>query len=179
MKKTKKKKKIYEINGNKFDAKSVYDLYNEIQKAQEKKLIESFELPQSTKKKDTKNKFGAAKCQINGHVFDSIMEARFYVYLLSKKKSKKIQKLELQPKFVLQEKFEKDGKKIRPITYWADFLVAYDDNNQVVYDVKGRETPVFKLKKKMFNHKYRDLTLSCVRYTVKKGWFDIDKEESL
>ena len=66
--------------------------------------------------------------------------------------------LGFQPIVVLQDKFIYQGRMIRAITYRADF--AYFDravNRGVIEDVKGMETDVFKIKKKMFLKKYGDL----------------------
>ena len=59
---------------------------------------------------------------------------------------------------VLQDKFTYQSKTIRAITYRGDF--AYFDrrvNIGVIEDVKGVETDVFRIKKKMFQKKYGDL----------------------
>lgn len=69
-----------------------------------------------------------------------------------------IKNLELQPRFLLQESFKKNNKTYRKIEYIADF--KYKENGQVIVeDVKGKETDVFKLKRKMFEHQYKDLSL--------------------
>jgi hypothetical protein len=64
-----------------------------------------------------------------------------------------IKELKLQPKFLLQEGFERDGKKYRAIFYIADFEYI-KDGKRIVEDVKGMKTDVYKLKKKMFLKKY-------------------------
>ncbi|CAK0771112.1 conserved hypothetical protein [Gammaproteobacteria bacterium] len=55
-----------------------------------------------------------------------------------------------------------------PITYRADFRVTYADGHQEIEDVKGMETEIFKLKKKLFDYKYPDLTLKIVKGRGKK-----------
>lgn len=48
-----------------------------------------------------------------------------------------------------------DGKKERPLKYVADFV--YKKNGRfVVEDVKGYRTEVYKLKRKLFNYKYKE-----------------------
>ena len=169
---TKRPKKTYKIDGFEFRTKPIYDLYCELKEAKKDKLVKSFELPDI--KTTAHSKFKAQKCQIDGHQFDSVMEGRFYLHLLREKKAKRVRQIELQPEFTLQEGFSKNGKKVRPIKYRADFLVTYPDKTQVVYDVKGKKTPDFALKQKMFNYHYRDLDLICVKYTVKEGWHTVD-----
>lgn len=63
------------------------------------------------------------------------------------------------------------GKKLlvfRPITYIADFQVTYCDGRIEIEDVKGKETEVFRIKRKLFEAAYPDLTLSIVTSTDMK-----------
>jgi hypothetical protein len=54
------------------------------------------------------------KKEVDGIVFDSETEANYYVYIRDNKKKLKIAEIELQPEFVLQQKFilTPDGKRI-------------------------------------------------------------------
>ena len=70
---------------------------------------------------------------------------------------------ELQPKYILQEGFVKDGKKIQAITYKADFKVMYANGLEEVIDVKGKLTESFKIKRKMLLYKYRDIDFKCLQ----------------
>lgn len=56
---------------------------------------------------------------------------------------------------------EKGGKTFRKIEYVADFQYE-QDGKIIVEDVKGMETDVFKLKKKLFEYKYKDLELRII-----------------
>ena len=58
--------------------------------------------------------------------------------------------LEVHPKFELQPSFKYKGKTIRAITYSADFEYMDNDYNHTVEDVKGVETEVFRIKRKLF-----------------------------
>ena len=99
------------------------------------------------------NKYHAKKTSVNGITFASRGEAKRYSYLLLLEKAKKISNLELQPKFLLQDKFIHNGEKIRVINYIADF--QYNENGKaIVEDFKGVETEVFKIKRKLFLKKY-------------------------
>ena len=100
------------------------------------------------------NKYSNKKVEFNGIKFDSKKEMRRYKELLLLQRAKKINFLELQPKFLLQEKFKYKGKTERAIYYIADFKYLRDDGKVVVEDVKGVETQVFKLKAKMFKKQY-------------------------
>lgn len=100
-----------------------------------------------------KNKYNAKKTVIDGIKFDSKAEGTRYKVLKKREETGEISELRLQPRFTLQEKFRHDGKTIRKIEYIADF--EYSKNGQqVVEDVKGVKTDIYKLKKKMFLLKY-------------------------
>lgn len=106
---------------------------------------------------DTKqNKYKNKKVEYDGIKFDSIKEKKRYMQLLYLEKAGLIKDIKLQYEFELQPAFTLNKKKIRKITYIADFY--YYDNNlndYVVEDVKGIRTDVYKLKKKMFEYKYQ------------------------
>lgn len=107
-------------------------------------------------------KYGSKKKTVSGIVFDSIAEAEFYKKLLLAKNQGAITKIVLQPKYMLQEGFKKDGKTYKPIQYKADFLVTYKDGSEKIIDVKsiGTITEVFKIKQKLFEKRYPELHLT-------------------
>lgn len=108
------------------------------------------------------SKYNNKKTQVDMHIFDSIAESRRYKELVLLLKAGKIQDLELQPHFLLQESFRKNGKTYRKVEYIADF--KYIENGQVIVeDVKGKETEVFKLKRKLFERKYLELELKLIK----------------
>lgn len=99
------------------------------------------------------NKYKNKKVVIDNILFDSKKEANYYTYLKLLEKAGKIKNLELQKKFILQDKFNLNGKTYRAITYVADFV--YEEKGQVhVIDTKGYRTQVYKIKKKLFMKKY-------------------------
>ena len=103
------------------------------------------------------NKYNNTKTLYNGIKFDSKLEARIYKELERLKEIDQIQFLALQVPYELQEKYVNvAGKKIRSINYKADFVVIKDSVEYVV-DIKGMITPMFKLKKKMFEYKYNKI----------------------
>ena len=104
------------------------------------------------------SKYNSRKTVIDGITFDSKKESKRYVELKKKQDEGEITDLRLQVPFELLPSFtiEIDGKKRkrRNIRYIADFV--YCENGQkVVEDVKGRKTDVYKLKKKLFEYKYK------------------------
>ena len=95
------------------------------------------------------SKYKNKKVQIDMYVFDSIAESRRYKELALLEKVGEIENLQLQPKFLLQESFKKNGKTYRKIEYIADFI--YEEKGKVIVeDVKGMETKEFKIKRKLF-----------------------------
>lgn len=105
------------------------------------------------------NKYKNKKVIYNGIKFDSIKEKNRYMQLLYLEKAGLIKDIKLQYEFELQPAFTLNKKKIRKITYIADFY--YYDNNlndYVVEDVKSEITKKDKtycLKKKLFQYKYQ------------------------
>jgi len=107
------------------------------------------------------NKYNNTKTIIDGIKFDSKKEANRYCELKLFEKAGVIRDLKLQPVFELQPSFKKNGKTIRAIKYIADFM--YWDNEkqkQVIEDVKGMKTDVYKIKSKMFEYKFIDAELT-------------------
>jgi hypothetical protein len=107
------------------------------------------------------NKYGVSSKEartLDGITFDSKWELKVYSWLKSRLVDATI---ELQPKYVLQDKFVSfDGTKCREIAYFADFLIRpKDSQNFIVVDAKGLLTPDFKLKFKLFLYKYKDIPL--------------------
>lgn len=101
--------------------------------------------------KPKRNKYGVAPVEqrtADGIVFASAAECRRYGQLKLLEKSGYIKKLELQPKFV----FEIDGKPI--FSYFSDF--GYREGmTQVIEDTKGFQTPLFRLKRKLIEAKFK------------------------
>lgn len=103
-------------------------------------------------------KYRAKKTEIDGIKFDSKKEAKRYIALRELEKKGNIEKLMLQPRFLLQEGFRKNGKAYRKIEYVADFMYE-QDGKLIIEDVKGIKTDVYKLKQKLFEKRYQDLTI--------------------
>lgn len=109
------------------------------------------------------NKYYNEKIIVNEIIFDSRKEANRYCELFRLEAKGYIKDLECQHKFVLQPGFKKNGKTYRAITYIADFVyLDLRTNKNIVEDVKGYKTEVYKLKKKMFEYVYPDLELKEV-----------------
>ena len=113
------------------------------------------------------NKFNSIKTVVDGIKFMSKSEARRYSDLKLLELSGNIKELKLQPKFELQPKFSKNGVKYKPIYYIADFsYYDIDSKSLIIEDVKSKstKTPVYLVKKKMFEYRYPELSLKEVFY---------------
>lgn len=109
------------------------------------------------------SKYHSRIVQYLGKTFHSMAERDYFMYLKSEELKGKIKDIKLQPSFVLQETFKKGDKTYRAITYKADFsYITTIDNKLHIVDRKGFYTDVFKIKHKMFEYKYPDLTLEIV-----------------
>ena len=171
-----KTKTIYEIDGAKYTSKTLYEFHIECKNAASRGLISSYEIPNIMNKKA---RYSTYKPIVDNITFDSLMEAKYYIYLQEKKKTGVIQSFERQVSYELQPKFKKNGKSYRPITYIADFVVDYGDSTSVI-DTKGKETTEFKLKKKLFEYKFPELHLSIIQYHPETdSWLELDEIKKL
>lgn len=106
-----------------------------------------------------RSKYGNKKVVIDGVKFDSILESKYYLLLKELEGKDLVSNIELQPVFLLQDKFtDSNGLSHRRIDYKADFRY-YDKvvNECIVVDTKGLITDVYKLKKKLFLFKYPEV----------------------
>ena len=103
------------------------------------------------------NKYNAKKVEIDGIVFDSRAEGRFYEHLLDLMHDGVVESFEMQKPYTLLDKFPhpKTGKTIRAIKYVPDFEVIYTDGRVEVVDVKGMQMDVFRMKCKLFMFRYQ------------------------
>ena len=94
-------------------------------------------------------KYRAVKTEIDGIRFDSKREANRYKELKLLEQTGVIRDLRLQVPYTLIEK-SKYGREIR---YIADFVYRENDA-EVVEDVKGILTPVYRLKKRLMAERF-------------------------
>lgn len=101
-------------------------------------------------------KYHNKKVEYDGYTFDSIREKNYYIKLKLLEKAGKIKELELQKEYELQPSFKLSNKTSRKITYRADFTYKTTEDDKLhVIDVKGFRTDVYRLKKKIFEYKYK------------------------
>lgn len=101
------------------------------------------------------NKYRNKITELDGIKFHSRKEAARYSELKLLEKSKAISDLRLQVKYELIPKLVINGKTERAISYVADFV--YIDNvysNEIVEDVKGMQTDIFKIKYRLMKQIY-------------------------
>lgn len=173
----KQNKKFYQIDGHLYESKGLFEFHRECKNAIDKKIITGFEVPNSLSKK---SRYVTYKPIIDEIKFDSMMEARYYIKLKEDVKNKNILKFEMQVPFEIQPRFKKNGKIIRAIEYIADFVVYENDGSKTVIDVKGKETVEFKLKHKLFEYKYPDLSLLIIQYyEPEQKWLQLSEIKKL
>ena len=119
------------------------------------------------------NKYNAKKVEIDGIVFNSRAEGRFYEHLLELMHDGVVESFEMQKAYTLLDKFPhpKTGKTIRAIKYVPDFEVIYTDGRVEVVDIKGfMKNPVFLLKAKLFMFRYQ-IPLVIIAWDIKTKTF--------
>lgn len=99
------------------------------------------------------NKYRNKKVELDGYVFDSLLEARYYSQLKLRLKAQDIHRFDVKPPAIeLLPAFEDQDGKVRAITWRPDFIVYCEGRTEYV-DVKGFRTKVFDLKWKLLRHK--------------------------
>jgi hypothetical protein len=98
------------------------------------------------------SKYRAKRTEIDGHKFASKMEGRRYEILRDMEKRGEIQNLSLQPRFRLEV------NDLKICDYIADFRYVNADGEEVIEDVKGALTPVYRVKRNLMKALY-DITI--------------------
>lgn len=100
-----------------------------------------------------RSKYHARKTTVDGITFDSRKEADRYLVLKGMEEDGSIEGLRRQVRYELVPAFDVDGKHYRPVFYVADFVYV-EDGKEVIEDVKGMRTDVYRLKSKLFAQRY-------------------------
>lgn len=125
-----------------------------------------------------RSKYGNKKTKRDSYIFDSKAEAEYYDLLKRQKEDplNPLKDFELQPEFLLIPSYKRLGdsegnktKTIRKTAYKADFRVIYEDYEEVL-DVKGVETDVFKIKRKLLEYKYPEINFYLVKKNGNGTW---------
>ena len=126
---------------------------------------------------------GKKKRTYNGVVFDSETEMKFLIEWIEPKiETGEIVSYKIQIPYILQEGFINfEGKKILPIKYIADYVITFADGREIVVDVKGLPDASAKLKKKMFEYKFKDVPFywycRSIKYSNGDNWITYDELE--
>ena len=99
------------------------------------------------------SKYHAKKTVVDGISFDSRKEADRYLILKGMEEGGIIEDLRRQVRYELVPAFDVGGRHYRPVYYVADFVYV-EDGKEIVEDVKGMRTDVYKLKSKLFARRY-------------------------
>ena len=91
-----------------------------------------------------RNKYNAIPVELDNMRFDSKLEAKYYVTLKLLSRSGKVDY------FLRQVPFHLPGK----VTYRCDFQVFWENGEITYVDVKGRDTPMSRLKRKQVEDLY-------------------------
>lgn len=91
--------------------------------------------------------------------------------LLPQLEAGKVTKIERQVEYVLQDAFERDHVKYRPITYVADFVVTFACGQTIAFDFKGMPDAQARLKRKMFLYRYPDIPFYWAVYSKIDGGY--------
>ena len=99
------------------------------------------------------SKYHAKPTVVDGIRFDSKREAARYAELKLLEQAGEIQHLKAHPRYEIVEGYFIGEEWVRPVYYEGDFEY-FDGDHFVTEDVKGVETAVFRLKKKLFQKRY-------------------------
>lgn len=108
------------------------------------------------------SKYHNKKVSEDGECFDSKAELREYRILKLRLYNGEIENLKVHPRFEIIPAFRRDGKTIRATFYEGDFLYL-EGIQWVVEDIKGVETAVFKIKRKLFLCRYPTHELRIIK----------------
>lgn len=170
-----RKLKVHERNGLIFKTLDDLRLYLELLERRDSGDITDFDIGNLTVNMKGKSKYGSKRLMVDDHLFHSKLEVRYLFLLKDLMKTGEVTGYELGPKFELQEKFSKNGVNHRSINYFADFEVSYNDGRVEIVDTKGKVTPEFSMKRKMFEFKFPDLDLKILKFVPSYGgWIEYD-----
>lgn len=116
---------------------------------------------------ERRSKYNAKPVEFDGIRFDSIAESRRYRELRLLQSSGEIWGLAVHPRFELLPAVKREGVRWRAVVYVGDFEYYADNGSKppihVVEDVKGVETAVFRLKRRLFAETYPDIKFVVVK----------------
>lgn len=108
-----------------------------------------------------RSKFGNIRTEYRGVLYDSKLEADYAASLdLRKRATSRLDRIKSWKRQV-PVKLEVNGRLI--CTYLCDFVIEHDDTRLEYIECKGRETPEWRIKKKLFIALFPEKRLTIVR----------------
>lgn len=104
-----------------------------------------------------RNKYNARKTQYNGRYYDSALEAAYAEQLDWELKAGDIK--EVIPQF----KISLDVNGVHIANYYMDFKVVYPDGHYEYFEVKGMETPLWRMKWRLAQAMEPDVKFNLVK----------------
>jgi len=104
-----------------------------------------------------KNKFNAKKTQYNGRYYDSVLEANYAEKLDWLIKAGEVKEV------VPQYKISLDVNGVHIANYYMDFKVVLSDGRIEMHEVKGFETPVWRMKWRLAKAMYPEYKFVLVK----------------
>lgn len=126
-----------------------------VSEAEYRQLLKNLGKDADDIKEPKKNKYNSRKVWVDGIAFDSQKEADYYCQLKLLQRAGEIEGFSMQARFIVTA----GSGDTRATEYVTDFIIFYPDKTYRIVDVKGMETPAFKLKMKSFKEKYPKLNL--------------------
>lgn len=103
------------------------------------------------------NKFNAVKQTYNGYSYDSKREAQYAAELDWMIKAGEVEKWERQHKISL------DVNDVHIANYYMDFKVYFNDGRVEMHEVKGAETPLWRMKFRLAKALYPDYNFKVIK----------------
>jgi len=114
-----------------------------------------------------RRKFGNTPKQYAGSIYHSTLEANYAAYLDMMKKA--INPRDKVVKWDRQVKVSLDVNGVHIANWFCDFRVWFADGRSEYHEVKGLESPEYKLKAKLFHALYPDEMLVVIKARDLKG----------
>ena len=128
---------------------------------------EAYEAGLIPKPKGSKLKNVKTECSNGDHLHDSGHEADYCSQLKLRQRDGEFSRFDVQVKFEVQPGFISfTGKKIRAITYIADFVIDRGNGVLEIVDAKGKRTEVFNIKWKMLQFSLRNSRKADYIFTI-------------
>lgn len=127
-------------------------------------MIGGKSLPPQKIKMKRRSKYGNRRVSHDGYTFDSKAERKRYDQLRLLQMAREITGLIVHPRYTILDKFtDVHGLSHREVKYIGDFEYVTSEGERICEDVKGVETAIFKLKRKLFCFRYPETRLVIVK----------------